>query len=205
MTARADNPRSFPGGRVRLPRLDGAEAGDPELTFVGTAFVRHHEETVDQKASSSFAEYYTTESLFAEPDACTQLDLNDPFHVLGVSPHAEWREITIAHRRLAMTFHPDRFAGQPQEILDKADENIRRINMAYAELNRRFHDDGAADTDVTVSDDVEDPVENDAGGDDPAPSGGERESDRVVFAAGSTAGETIAGGPVTDLRTEPEA
>jgi DnaJ-class molecular chaperone len=91
--------------------------------------------------ASGFAEYYTTESLFDPPNPADQPDLNDPYYILGVSRHAEWREIVIAHRNLCKAFHPDRFAGQPSEVIARADENIRRINVAYAELNRRIQAD----------------------------------------------------------------
>lgn len=142
MTGNGDGNRSFPGGRVRLPKLGDRDAAEPEVTFVGTAFVRNHDDASARgRVASGFAEYYTTESLFEPPDPQNQPDLNDPYYILGVSREASWREIVVAHRNLCKAFHPDRFAGHPPEVIARADENIKRINMAYAELNRRIKAD----------------------------------------------------------------
>lgn len=140
MTARAEDSRTFPGGRARLPRLGKGQPGDPELTFVGTAFVRTPDDDGSNRHSNgAFSEYFTTESLFDEPPPDEERDLNDPYHVLGIPTNATWPEVVTAHRRLAKAFHPDRFAGQPDEVIARADNNIKYINRAYAELNRRYH------------------------------------------------------------------
>ena len=112
---------TFPGGRVRLPRLEDRPVGaQPEVAFVGTAFVRRHAvaEEVPQ-SRSGFAEYYT-------PD--------DPYSVLRVSREDPWPKIVAAHRRLAKEFHPDRFVEQSADIVRQAELETKRINEAYATL-----------------------------------------------------------------------
>jgi len=51
------------------------------------------------------------------------------FDILGVRPAASEAEIKAAYLHLARLYHPDRFAGTPQEAA--AQERMRRINAAY--------------------------------------------------------------------------
>lgn len=126
---------TFPGGRVRLPRLEDRPVGaQPEVAFVGTAFVRRHAvaEEVPQ-SRSGFAEYYTYESLFEDvPD--DEATPDDPYSVLRVSREDPWPKIVAAHRRLAKEFHPDRFVEQSADIVRQAELETKRINEAYATL-----------------------------------------------------------------------
>ena len=65
------------------------------------------------------------------------LDDEDPYKVLEVEETATWDEIVAAHRHMARVHHPDRLFGQSEEEKAEAEERIRVINQAYAELRVR--------------------------------------------------------------------
>jgi len=57
--------------------------------------------------------------------------------VLGVREDAPMNEITAAYRKLARTYHPDKVAHLSPEAREFADNKMKEINAAYAELKRR--------------------------------------------------------------------
>lgn len=61
--------------------------------------------------------------------------MNDPYHVLGVDPNASDEEIKRAYRELARKYHPDNYQNNP--LADLAEEKMKEINEAYAEINRQ--------------------------------------------------------------------
>ena len=69
--------------------------------------------------------------------------LEQAYRVLGVLPNSSALEIRRAYRRLARTWHPDKFAAQPPQQ-QRATERMREINDAF-ELAKhaplRFHID----------------------------------------------------------------
>ena len=65
------------------------------------------------------------------------LDDEDPYKVLEVEETATWDEIVAAHRHMARVHHPERLCGQSEEEKAEAEERIRVINQAYAELRVR--------------------------------------------------------------------
>lgn len=125
-------PRSFPGGRVRLPRLEGG-SDEPELTFVGTAFIRtpRDDRTLEDEHRGGFEEYFTYESLFEETDEAEDDPGDDPYTILGVTREDSWKTINAAHRRLAKECHPDRLVDASPEEVEAATEALRRVNEAY--------------------------------------------------------------------------
>lgn len=132
---------SVPGGRVSLPRLDGTrplpsdDAGDTNFEFVGTAFVRAQPTEAAAVANhSAFEEYFTFASLFAEPEAPDSPNTPTPFDMLGLADGASWKEVVAAHRRLAKANHPDHLFGAPDDVRSAAEERLRVINGAYAEI-----------------------------------------------------------------------
>lgn len=133
---------AFPGGKVRLPRLNGDDRGPtPTVDFVGTAFVGSTT-TIDEPPpprveSAGFTEYFSYESLFTAPASEEVHDVDDAYDALGVRRDAPWREVVAAHRALVKEFHPDRFADQPADVVAEAEARIRRINAAYGELQRQ--------------------------------------------------------------------
>lgn len=55
------------------------------------------------------------------------------YDLLGVRPGAPFREVRQAYLRLVRTWHPDRYAGDPQRQR-LAQERLKAINEAYREL-----------------------------------------------------------------------
>jgi DnaJ-class molecular chaperone len=98
--------------------------GGPDLT-------RREEPT---ECKPVFQEYFSVESLFAPPDATEEAIRARPWTVLGVPEDASWADIQSAHRRLAKQLHPDRFVGASDAQRRWAEEAIRRVNEAMADL-----------------------------------------------------------------------
>lgn len=46
--------------------------------------------------------------------------------------------VKLAYRRKIREFHPDKFAGERAEVLQYAEETSKRLNVAYAYLERHF-------------------------------------------------------------------
>ena len=57
--------------------------------------------------------------------------------VLGLGAGASPEEINAAYKRMARTYHPDKVAGEAQEVREFAEEKMKEINAAYSELKRR--------------------------------------------------------------------
>jgi len=105
--------------------------------MVDTAFIGGGTATVIDEVPSGFTGYYTYESLFEEPaEGDADFKGEDPYAVLKVEPTADWPTIVSAHRTLVKEFHPDRFVDHPAEVVAQAEVEIKRINLAYAELRK---------------------------------------------------------------------
>lgn len=61
--------------------------------------------------------------------------MSDPYSVLGVDPNASDEEIKRVYRELARKYHPDNYQNNP--LADLAEEKMKEINEAYAEINRQ--------------------------------------------------------------------
>jgi COMPASS component SWD3 len=55
------------------------------------------------------------------------------YEILGLQANASLQEVKQAHRKLAKTWHPDRFLNNPH-LKQEAEERIRQINQAYEAL-----------------------------------------------------------------------
>jgi DnaJ-domain-containing protein 1 len=62
--------------------------------------------------------------------------LSPALEVLGLGAGASPAEIVAAYRRLARTYHPDKVAGEPQEVREFFERRMKEINAAYSELKR---------------------------------------------------------------------
>jgi DnaJ like chaperone protein len=66
---------------------------------------------------------------------------DDPYYILGLTPHATEAEIKKARHQLLIDFHPDRIAarGLPEEFRALYTQKTALINRAYTELmSERF-------------------------------------------------------------------
>ena len=73
-----------------------------------------------------------------EPRSAERREAESPAHrVLGVAASASMGEITTAYRKLALTYHPDKVAHLKPEVREYADQRMKEINAAYAELKRQ--------------------------------------------------------------------
>lgn len=65
-------------------------------------------------------------------------DAFEPHQVLGVDIKAEWADVRAAYVALSKVYHPDRYASTdlPQEVRDYLSVMSRRINLAYAALEK---------------------------------------------------------------------
>ena len=57
------------------------------------------------------------------------------FDVLGIGPDAGAKEIKSAYRYKVNILHPDRLTGASDSIRDRAEEDLKRVNRAYAVLS----------------------------------------------------------------------
>jgi hypothetical protein len=73
-------------------------------------------------------------------DAARALDDFDPHTILGVGRDATFEEVRKAYLARSMVYHPDRYANSelPGEVRDYLAAMARRINAAYAALERPF-------------------------------------------------------------------
>lgn len=71
------------------------------------------------------------------PEEPAAVEPTDPYEVFGVDPSASWEEIVKARRRVVRRHHPDRLASLPDAERTAAEDRIREINAAYAELKVR--------------------------------------------------------------------
>ena len=71
------------------------------------------------------------------------------YRVLGLDTTATLEEVKQAYRSLAKKWHPDRFVNQP-ELLEKARQEIQKINQAYAIIKERGAD-GEIKTEVKAN------------------------------------------------------
>ncbi len=64
-------------------------------------------------------------------------DRKDPYTILGVDRNASPEEIKKAYRRLAATYHPDKFAHLGEAFQKTAEERFKEIQEAYQTLMPR--------------------------------------------------------------------
>mmetsp|Transcript_18058 Transcript_18058/g.27299 ORF Transcript_18058/g.27299 Transcript_18058/m.27299 type:complete len:526 (+) Transcript_18058:83-1660(+) len=83
--------------------------------------------------------HYTTEAArtTARLFMAVNLDSNDPFEVLDVSPTVDKKIIKRAYKRLALKYHPDMVTTQAStsEEKKKASDKFAKINWAYQQLS----------------------------------------------------------------------
>ena len=62
----------------------------------------------------------------------------DAYAVLGVEPGASDDELRAAHRKLVLTYHPDKLVskGLPEEFMELANDRLAAINAAYETVTK---------------------------------------------------------------------
>ncbi len=62
----------------------------------------------------------------------------DAYAVLGVEPGVSDEELRAAHRKLVVTYHPDKLAskGLPEEFMELANDRLAAINAAYETVTK---------------------------------------------------------------------
>src|SRR5574337_386683 len=98
-------------------------------------------------------------------------DSSNYYECLGVPAAVSQREITLAYRRLAALFHPDRHSSDPPDVQEQYARRMRAINEAYTVLRNpwkraeydRLHGSGLANPWQGITDDVFSPVAHDTG------------------------------------------
>ena len=63
-----------------------------------------------------------------------EIRLEDYYKVLGIDPDASQEEIKEAYRDKAFIFHSDRLAGAPESARHCAEEELKKVNLAYSVL-----------------------------------------------------------------------
>lgn len=61
------------------------------------------------------------------------MNRSECYRILGLQPGASNDELKAAYRRLAKTWHPDKFTGRKREQ-QRATERMKEINIAYETL-----------------------------------------------------------------------
>lgn len=74
---------------------------------------------------------------YAGPQAAVQ-NLGQAYSTLGLKESASEAEIKRAYRKLISQYHPDRLVSQglPEEMMEKAKNRVREINIAYDRLKQ---------------------------------------------------------------------
>ena len=76
--------------------------------------------------------------------------MKDPYKTLGVSRDATDAEIKKAYYALAKKYHPDNYQGT--DLSDLAEEKMKEINEAYAEIERQRASGGGVAYDYAYDD-----------------------------------------------------
>ena len=74
---------------------------------------------------------------YYEPSPSPAPALANAYRTLGVSPQASDSEVKSAYKRLALHYHPDRYATSGQEAQKQAEEKFKLINEAYQLIKRK--------------------------------------------------------------------
>jgi len=65
------------------------------------------------------------------------MNVQKSFQILGLGRSASPKAAKSAYRKLVKTYHPDRFANDP-EVIHTAEEKIKQINTAYGRIQSYF-------------------------------------------------------------------
>ena len=63
--------------------------------------------------------------------------LADAYRTLGISPEATDSEVKSAFKRLAVRYHPDKYATESQDVQHAAEEKFKQVNEAYQRIRKQ--------------------------------------------------------------------
>ena len=63
--------------------------------------------------------------------------VDSAYRTLGVTPDASDSEVKSAYKRLALRFHPDRYASAGREEQHSAEEQFKKVNEAYQVIKKK--------------------------------------------------------------------
>jgi DnaJ-domain-containing protein 1 len=61
----------------------------------------------------------------------------DPYKILDIATNASWDEISVAYKKMAQMYHPDKVAGLAPEYQEIAEKRMKILNAAYEQLRRK--------------------------------------------------------------------
>ncbi len=67
------------------------------------------------------------------------MNIKECYRILGINPDTSLDDMHQAYRDLVKVWHPDKYMDNPR-LRDKAEKQLKRINMAYDMLIRLFSD-----------------------------------------------------------------
>ncbi len=67
------------------------------------------------------------------------MNIKECYRILGITPDTSLNDMHKAYRDLVRVWHPDKYVNNPR-LRDKADKQLKQINMAYEMLVQLFSD-----------------------------------------------------------------
>ena len=130
---------------MRLKRLfKRTDPADPFAVFAQTYGIRIPHDTPPPKAQPVEPQPVEPQPQDAPPPKAEPVESQPvkpgpmrAHQVLGVPLGALGREVSQAHRKLALMHHPDKMASMGPEAEEYSEERMKEINAAYDELRRR--------------------------------------------------------------------
>lgn len=89
------------------------------------------------KPSSKSSRQYQSQTKNNEHKESASKEEN-AYSILNVSQDSSWEEISIAYKKMAQMYHPDKGAGLAPEYQEIAEKRMKTINTAYEQLKRNF-------------------------------------------------------------------
>ena len=89
-----------------------------------------------QSSSSVLYREQSSQKEASQDKAPVSEQFTDCFVVLGVAPQCTSEEVSVAYRRMAKQYHPDTVCRLAPEFRQLAEERMKQINQAYAEIKK---------------------------------------------------------------------
>ena len=90
-----------------------------------------------QKSSSSNKSYKQYKQSYEKPKPKPPSERDKALAVLGLEPNATMAEAKRARSKLMSLYHPDKLAGLPEGRRKQAEEEAKRINLAWQVIAKK--------------------------------------------------------------------